>query len=127
MNTPPHRTLFIIVFLVIIFLPFVSTAQEPATGSSGENVILVGTLVGEKCVETGKLSPCYVEWAYPMVLFNQQGVYRLELDAVGVNLWELDRAFGKRVALKGRLRGDTITIRNMAPLEPLDSGQIVKA
>lgn len=118
---------FIVAFLVAMSLPTVSTAQEPTTGASGEEVILVGTLVGEKCVETGKLTPCYVEWAYPMVLFNEQGVYRLKLDAVGVSLWELDRAFGKKVALKGRLNGDTITIRNMAPLEPLESGKIVKA
>ncbi len=117
-------TIVAIVVACLVAVTFVSDAA--AQGGTAETIV-AGTLVGEKCVETGKLKPCPLEWAYPMVLFGESGTYKLALAPVGVNLWELDRAFGKRVAVKGILAGDMLTIRSLALLEPLDEGKVSRA
>lgn len=113
--------------IVAASLLAVLLVSSAAAQSAKTETIVVGTLVGEKCVETGKLRPCPLEWAYPMVLFGEAGAYKLALAPIGVKLWELDRAFGRRVALKGSLSGDTFTIRSLALLEPLEEGKVTRA
>lgn len=76
-----------------------------------------GWLVGEKCARAGKVGECFLEDAYPMVLFTAEGeFYRIDSDEV--DIVELDKAFGKEVAVEGEVTEDSIKVRKIQVKEP---------
>jgi hypothetical protein len=84
-----------------------------------------GKLIGEECAQQLKLGECFLEKAYPMVLFTEEGdYYRVELK--GVDIVELDRAFGKRVELTGTVSDGEIKVKKIEILEPVNQQEFFK-
>lgn len=107
------RTLAAVIFLV--GWAFLAGAQE-----------MRGRLTGEECARTLRVGECLLEKAYPMALFiEEEGkFYRVELD--GVDLVELDKAFGKEVRVEGELVGDRVKVRKLQLLEPVEAAVFFK-
>lgn len=100
---------------------FVSLAVLWATAgpavAQGEQI--KGRVIGETCARKGKVGDCYLKWAHPMVLWTEEGeYYRIELDGEGLDQVALDRAFGKEVAMEGRVTAQTIKATGMVVLDP---------
>ena len=78
-----------------------------------------GRLIGETCAKKGKVGDCYLKWAYPMVLFTEEGdYYQIDLLGDGLDRVSLDKAFGQEVAMEGEISGQTIKVRKMTLLNP---------
>lgn len=94
-----------------------------AAGAGAQEV--KGWLVGEKCALAGKVGECFLENAYPMVLFTGEGeFYRIDLD--GVDAIELDKAFGKEVAVEGEMAENRIKVRQIKVVEPVGNQEFFK-
>jgi len=108
-------------WVLALSLALILTGGQPRV----EGETLTGKLIGEECAKRLKLTDCYLEYAYPMVLFTDEGeYYRLKLG--GVDQLELDKAFGKRVEISGTLEGRTIRVRRLKVLEPVGEPEFFK-
>jgi hypothetical protein len=93
--------------------------------SMAESEKIKGKLVGEECAKQLKLGECFLEKAYPMVLFTDEGdYYRIEL--MGVDTMELDRAFGRNVELTGTVTDNEIKVKEIDVLEPIQEQEFFK-
>jgi ribosomal 30S subunit maturation factor RimM len=105
-----------VLLLLMLFSGRVSLAEDEK---------IKGKLVGEDCARQLKLGECFLEKAYPMVLFTDEGdYYRIEL--MGMDIVELDRAFGRNVELTGTLAGGKIKVKGIEVLEPIGEREFFK-
>jgi hypothetical protein len=103
----------VIVFFLLSILLVTQTAE-----AAGNEVLIRGQLVSEKCVSEGKLSACYLKdlGDSPWVVFTgARKLYRVVLHRAAQ--WKLDNGFGKQVVIKGILKGNKILVNDLAPLE----------
>ena len=77
-----------------------------------------GWIVGEKCVQAGKIGDCYLKWAYPAVIWTEEGKsYRFEFLAEGLDEVSVDKAFGKEVEFEGWISEDQVMVVKMTVLD----------
>lgn len=97
-----------------------ATAQAPAP--------IKGRIVGLKCAQKGKIGECYLKWAEPMVLVNEDGdFYTIALGTgSGLRPEQLDVAFGQEVEVKGRIVGETIELYALNVLRPVAGKEFFK-
>lgn len=93
--------------------------------SWAEDRKIKGKLVGEECAKQLKLGECFLEKAYPMVLFTDEGDY-YQLELIGVEIVELDRAFGQQVELTGQVSDSKIRVKKLEILEPVGKQEFFK-
>ncbi|MBI1987053.1 MAG: hypothetical protein HYS70_01725 [Nitrospinae bacterium] len=85
-----------------------------------------GRLTGEACARAMRVGECLLEKAYPMVLFTEEEgeFYRMELE--GVDIVELDKAFGKEVLVEGELSDGRVRVHKIQVLEPVGAVEFFK-
>jgi len=89
-----------------------ATAQAPAP--------IKGRIVGLKCAQKGKIGECYLKWAEPMVLVNEDGDFYTIALGTGSGLR------GQEVEVKGRIVGETIELYALNVLRPVAGKEFFK-
>jgi hypothetical protein len=110
--TMKFLSIMIVFFLLSILL--VTQSAEAA----GNEVLLRGQLLNEKCLMEGKLTTCSLGdlGDSPWVIFTgARTLYKVVLHRT--TQWKLDNGFGKQVIIKGILKGHKILVNDVAPLE----------
>lgn len=101
-------------WLAAVFMLWATAGTALAQGEP-----IKGRLIGETCAKKGKVGDCYLKWAYPMVLFTEEGdYYRIDLLGEGLDQVALDKAFGKEVIMEGEITGQTIKVTKIVVLDP---------
>lgn len=83
--------------------------------AEGNEALLHGQLLSERCLSEGRLSACYLESVSTgkTVLFTgDRRLYKIEIGRIAQ--WKLDNAFGKMVAVKGVVKGNRIMVNDIA-------------
>ena len=93
------------------------------TAWSAELAKVKGRILGQQCVEKGKIGECYLKWADPMVFWTEEGdTYAIDLAASGIKQERLDEAYGLEVELYGKItpgeKGERVQIAQLNILKP---------
>jgi hypothetical protein len=101
------------------------------TAWSEELAKVKGRILGQQCVEKGKIGECYLKWADPMVFWTEEGdTYAIDLAASGIQQERLDEAYGLEVELYGRTvpgeKGDRVQISQLNILKPPGAKEFFK-
>ena len=101
---------------ITAFLLLMLFAMPSISYADGEK--FRGWIVGEKCVQAGKIGDCYRKWAYPAVLWTEEGkAYQLELLGEGLDEASIDKAFGKEVEIEGWVAEKQVMVVKMTVLD----------
>lgn len=111
----------------------------PLAGPPSVAEEMKGRILGEKCVQMGKIGECYLQWAEPMVFWTEEGDYYHikfggkmpvgETDECTAEkfCWQgkdldqaaLDKGFGQEVEVEGKIIGkDRIQLAQLTLLNP---------
>jgi hypothetical protein len=111
------RIMKFINIIVVLFLLSILMAAQNAE-AAGNEVLISGQLVNEKCLMEGRLSACSLGELgnSPWVVFTgARKLYKVVPHRTAQ--WKLDNGFGKQVIIKGILKGHKILVNDVAPLE----------
>ena len=107
------RCLMVLIGLSVVVMIFLSVGPADAV----EEVLVKGRLISERCVTEGRFASCYLEDSNsgPWVVNTGERLYRVVRHRV--QQWKLDEGFGKKVVIKGIMRGGEILVNDLVPLE----------
>lgn len=109
---------------IVLFL-LVTTVAAPSVMAEGERI--KGRILGEICVQKGKIGECYLKWANPMVFWTEEGdTYRIVLVGEQLDQVSLDKAFGREVIMEGWVTDEAIKVTKMTVLNPARKKEFFK-
>ncbi len=109
---------------IVLFLLVTAFAAAPVM-AEGERI--KGRILGETCVQKGKIGECYLKWANPMVFWTEEGdTYRIILVGEGLDQVSLDKAFGREVMMEGWVTDEAIKVTKMTVLNPARKKEFFK-
>lgn len=109
---------------IVLFL-FVTAITAPSVMAEGERI--KGRILGETCVQKGKIGECYLKWANPMVFWTEEGdTYRIVLVGEQLDQVSLDKAFGREVIMEGWVTDEAIKVTKMTVLNPARKKEFFK-